>query len=121
VKTASKAIAVLIVHSSRNGSRDIEHIGSAHRPEDVEVLKAVAALTRENHRPTGRSRKEAAAVKSSGLTLSVWQTGPNRSQTADRSGLRGLGRSSLVRCARQEFVNGPGERLALAGHPVARR
>ena len=31
-----------IVHSNRRGSRDIEHIGSAHTPEEVEVLKAVA-------------------------------------------------------------------------------
>jgi hypothetical protein len=42
VKTASRAIAVQIVHSNRRGSREIEHIGSAHTPEDVEVLKAVA-------------------------------------------------------------------------------
>jgi hypothetical protein len=42
VRTASKATAVQIVHSSRKGSRDIEHIGSAHTAEDVEVLKAVA-------------------------------------------------------------------------------
>jgi hypothetical protein len=42
VKTASNATAVQIVHSNRRGSRDIEHIGSAHTPEDVEVLKAVA-------------------------------------------------------------------------------
>ena len=41
VKTASRAIAVQIVHSNRRGSREIEHIGSAHTPEDVEVLKAV--------------------------------------------------------------------------------
>jgi hypothetical protein len=42
VKTASRAIAVQIVHSNRRGSREIEHIGSAHSLEDVEVLKAVA-------------------------------------------------------------------------------
>jgi hypothetical protein len=42
VKTASKATAIQIVHSSRKGSRDIEHIGSAHTAEEVEVLKAVA-------------------------------------------------------------------------------
>ena len=30
VKTASGATAVQIVHSSHRGSRDIEHIGSAH-------------------------------------------------------------------------------------------
>jgi len=42
VKTASKATAVQIVHSNRRGSRDIEHIGSAHTSEEVEALKAVA-------------------------------------------------------------------------------
>lgn len=42
VRTASGARAVQIVHSSRQGSRDIEHIGSAHDDADVEVLKAAA-------------------------------------------------------------------------------
>jgi Transposase DDE domain len=42
VKTASGATAVQIVHSHRRRSRDIEHIGSAHAPEDVEALRAVA-------------------------------------------------------------------------------
>ena len=42
VKTASGATAVQIVHSNRRGSREIEHIGSAHTPADVEVLKTVA-------------------------------------------------------------------------------
>ena len=42
VKTASGAIAVQIVHSNRHGSREIEHIGSAHTPDEVEVLKTVA-------------------------------------------------------------------------------
>jgi hypothetical protein len=42
VKTASGAIAVQIVHSSRRGSRDIEHIGSAHDDAELELLKAVA-------------------------------------------------------------------------------
>ena len=42
VKTAQQGDCCEIVHSSRKGSRDIEHIGSAHTPEDVEVLKAVA-------------------------------------------------------------------------------
>jgi len=41
VRTASGARAVQIVHSHR-GSRDIEHIGSAHTDADVELLKAVA-------------------------------------------------------------------------------
>ena len=42
VKTASGAVAVQIVHSNRRGSRNIEHVGSAHSPAEVEVLKAAA-------------------------------------------------------------------------------
>ena len=42
VKTASGAVAVQIVHSNRRGSREIEHIGSARTPGEVEVLKTVA-------------------------------------------------------------------------------
>lgn len=42
VKTASGARAVQIVYSSRRGSRDIEHIGSAHGDAELEVLKAAA-------------------------------------------------------------------------------
>lgn len=34
--------AVQIVHSSRRGSRDIEHIGSAHDDGELELLKAAA-------------------------------------------------------------------------------
>ena len=42
VKTASGAVAVQIVHSNRRGAREIEHIGSAHSPGEVELLKAAA-------------------------------------------------------------------------------
>jgi hypothetical protein len=42
VKTSSGATAVQIVHSSHRGSRDIEHIGSAHTAAQVELLKAAA-------------------------------------------------------------------------------
>jgi Transposase DDE domain len=42
VRTASGATAVQIVYSSRRGSRDIEHIGSAHDEGELEVLKAAA-------------------------------------------------------------------------------
>ena len=42
VRTASGATAVQIVYSSHRGSRDIEHIGSAHDDAEVELLKAVA-------------------------------------------------------------------------------
>jgi Transposase DDE domain len=42
VKTGSGARAVQIVHSSRRGSRDIEHFGSAHSDAEVALLKAAA-------------------------------------------------------------------------------
>jgi hypothetical protein len=42
VKTASGATAVQIVHSSRRGSRDIEHIGSGHDEAEVAALRAAA-------------------------------------------------------------------------------
>jgi hypothetical protein len=43
VKTSSGATAVQVVWSSRRGSRQIEHLGSAHDEAQVEVLKAAAA------------------------------------------------------------------------------
>jgi hypothetical protein len=42
VKTASGARAVQIVHSSRQGSLDIEHIGSAHDEAQLAALRSVA-------------------------------------------------------------------------------
>ena len=42
VKTASGATAVQIVYSWRRGSREIEHIGSAHDDVELELLKAAA-------------------------------------------------------------------------------
>jgi hypothetical protein len=42
VRTASGATAVQIVHGSRRGARDIEHLGSAHDAQEVEALKAAA-------------------------------------------------------------------------------
>ncbi len=42
VKTASGATAVQIVYSSHRGSREIEHLGSAHDGAELELLKAVA-------------------------------------------------------------------------------
>jgi hypothetical protein len=42
MNSASGARAVQIVHSSRKGSRDIEHIGSAHDDVELELLKTVA-------------------------------------------------------------------------------
>ena len=42
VKTTSGATAVQIVWSSRRGSREIEHLGSAHDDAELEMLKAAA-------------------------------------------------------------------------------
>lgn len=43
VNTKSGATAVQIVHSNRRGSRQIEHIGSAHTDAELAALKAAAA------------------------------------------------------------------------------
>jgi len=42
VKTASGATAVQIVYSNRRGSRQIEHLGSAHHESELEALKMAA-------------------------------------------------------------------------------
>jgi len=42
VKTASGATAVQVVWSNKRGKKDMDHIGSAHTPEDLEVLKTIA-------------------------------------------------------------------------------
>jgi hypothetical protein len=69
VKTASGAVAVQIVHSNRGGSRDIEHIGSAHTPAEVETLKAAARQRLHAGQDTldfgdGRPAGEALAITS---------------------------------------------------------
>lgn len=43
VLTAAGATAVQIVWSSRHGSREIEHLGSAHNDAEVQALKSAAA------------------------------------------------------------------------------
>jgi len=42
VKTTSGATAVQVVWSSRRGSREIEHLGSAHEDAELQALKAAA-------------------------------------------------------------------------------
>jgi hypothetical protein len=42
VKTSSGATAVQVVWFYRRGSRNIEHIGSAHDDAELEALKAAA-------------------------------------------------------------------------------
>ena len=44
VKTSSGATAVQIVYSYHRGSRQIEHIGSAHDDAEPELLKAVVKI-----------------------------------------------------------------------------
>jgi len=51
VKTASGATAVQIVWSSRRGSRNIEHIGSAHDDAELEPPKAAARPRIAGSRP----------------------------------------------------------------------
>jgi hypothetical protein len=43
VRTSSGAVAVQVVWKSSGGSREIEHLGSAHSDAEVELLKVVAA------------------------------------------------------------------------------
>ena len=42
MRTTSGATAVQVVWSSRRGSREIEHLGSAHDEAELEALKAAA-------------------------------------------------------------------------------
>ena len=55
VKTSSGATAVQIVYSYHRGSRQIEHIGSAHDDVELELLKAVAPGPRRNQQPDERT------------------------------------------------------------------
>ena len=74
VKTASGATAIQIVHSSRRGSRKIEHIGSAHTPEEVEALKAVAMQRLEEGQAQLDLGLEVAAAAESGGPLPITST-----------------------------------------------
>jgi len=56
VKTASGATAVQIVWSSRKGSRQIEHLGSAHDEAQLEALKAAATQRLAAGQPVVGSR-----------------------------------------------------------------
>jgi hypothetical protein len=69
-------MAVQIVYSSHRGSRDIEHIGSAHDEVQLEVLKAVA-----------RQRLTAGQGE---LDLGLERTGPAK-RGAGAYGVRKLG------------------------------
>jgi len=42
IKTASDAVAVQVVWSSKAGRKTMTHIGSAHSPDEVERLKLIA-------------------------------------------------------------------------------
>ena len=71
VKTSSGATAVQIVHSSRRGSRKIEHLGSAHTPEDVEALRAVAVQRLAQGQAELDLGLEVAAAAASGGPLEI--------------------------------------------------
>ncbi len=61
VKTSSGARAVQIVWSSRRGSRNIEHLGSAHDERELEALKTAAAQRLSEGQPELDLGLEAAA------------------------------------------------------------
>ena len=118
VKTASKATAVQIVHSNRRGSRDIEHIGSAHTPEDVEVLKAVARQRLHANQDTldfgdGRPGGAGAADLVDPVPASVGRVGPGlsragvRRRVRRRRGVPGVGAGPADR-ADQQAGHDPG-------------
>ena len=70
VKTASGATAVQVVWSNKRGSKQMDHIGSAHTAEDVEILKSVAqqrmtAGQDELDLGDGQPRKRALAIRAS--------------------------------------------------------
>jgi hypothetical protein len=67
VKTASGAVAVQVVWSSQRGSREIEHLGSAHDEVELEALKAAA-----------RQRVAAGQLE---FDLGAGGQGPGRQQT----------------------------------------
>jgi len=46
VRTGSGATAVQIVHGSRRGAHDIEHLGSAQDAQDAQAVEALKALAR---------------------------------------------------------------------------
>ncbi len=71
VKTSSGATAVQIVHSSRRGSREIEHLGSAHTPQEVEALRTVAAQRLGEGQAELDLGLEIAAVAASGGPLEI--------------------------------------------------
>jgi len=74
VRTSSGAAAVQIVHSSRRGSRRIEHLGSAHTPAEVEVLKAAAKQRIEEGQAQLDLGLEVAAAAKSGGPLEITST-----------------------------------------------
>jgi hypothetical protein len=74
VKTGSGATAVQIVHSSRRGSREIEHIGSAHDGAALELLKAAARqwlAAGQGELELGLDRTEPARRGSGGAPLPI--------------------------------------------------
>jgi hypothetical protein len=77
VKTSSGATAVQIVYSYHRGSRQIEHIGSAHDDAELELLKAVARqrlATGQEELDLGLERTEPARRGAGGGPLPITST-----------------------------------------------
>jgi hypothetical protein len=74
VPTASGATAVQIVWSTRGGSRKIEHLGSAHTPEEVEALQAVGKQRIEEGQAQLDLGLEVAAAAEAGGPLEITNT-----------------------------------------------
>jgi hypothetical protein len=96
VRTASGAIAVQIVHSNRRGSREIEHIGSAHTSGEVQRSQddTPAALDQRIGRvasPARRHRDGMPSLPARPQAPACQRAGPRRPDPSDRpAGERGL-------------------------------
>ena len=133
VRTASDATAVQIVHSSHQGSRDIEHIGSAHDDADLEISKAAARqrLVAGRARLTCLERTDSLKRGAGGGPLPITSSRMGPSAAASRMPASGEphGCPPASRPPRRVspatvvyVLRDPGPRLAEAGHdpPAAR-
>lgn len=92
VRTASGARAVQIVHSSHRGSRDIEHIGSAHDDVELELLKAVAQQRLQaDQLELDLGLDQAGAAARAGAALPITSTRMGHLVDAITAGYRALG------------------------------
>jgi hypothetical protein len=114
VKTASGPTAVQIVYTNRRGSRDIQHIGSAHDEARLELLKAAA---RQRLRPARASWSwvSPALVVSAGGVVAGSMVGrcrlcPRGWRTCGMRSVRSSACSGSMRPARATRCPGPDDR-----------